>query len=96
MKVYNLIVTNGEWSTCQIFGSQDKAVAHAESLEDGQRNIEGNSLKSLFHYSESDLVYPPVHAYGRRVYCSYAWTEIEKPFTHKGCTWRIIYEQDVK
>lgn len=92
MKVFNLLISNGSWTSSQLFLKKESAIAFVENLELGQREIEGDSMKCLFHYEKNDAVTPPFHAYGDRIYCSYAWTEFDGG---SGCTWRAIYEQEV-
>ena len=95
MKVYNVIVSNGKWTSSEIFPTEERARKHVENLEFGQREIEGDCLKHLFRYDERDCITPPFHAYGKRIYLSYAWTAFGKNENEGGCTWRAIFEHEI-
>ena len=93
MKIYNLMISDGRgWSSSRVFHDHDEAIDYVQNLELGQREIEGDALKHLFHYDITDVVHPPFHAEGKRIYCSYAWTEFKGG---SGCTWRAVYEQEI-
>jgi hypothetical protein len=97
MKIYNLLISNGRnWTSSTLFIDEKKALDYVQNLEMGQHEIEGDSLKCLFHYTDKEVVTPPFHADGKRIYCSYAWTSFDKNPSLGGCTWRAIYEQEVQ
>lgn len=96
MKIYNLMISNGRWTSSKVFQNKVTALDYVTNLELGQRDIEGDTLKYLFYYSENDAVTLPFHAEGKRIYCSYAWTEFSAyPTNEAGCTWRAIFEQEI-
>lgn len=93
MEIYNLMIGADGWSSSELFDSFEKAVAVVSRYEDAQKNLEGESLLFMLHYSKPDLVVPPFHVNGEMVYCSCAISSFKK---ENSKMWRVIYKQTVK
>ena len=94
MEIYNVVVMSCGWSSVSSFSTKEGAMEDIKRMEEGQKFLEGKTLKSLFTYGEHDAPNPPcLSTGGNIIYCSKAVTEY---LNEERVTWRVVIEQELR